>query len=260
MGLMGYRRRTAFLCGLTVAQISEFSLVLAALGLKLGHITEPIVALITAVGVITITLSSYLITYSNEIFRILSPYLRIFEKKNAKDDHVPDMDYRKPIVLIGCHRTGQSIAFNLPKQDVLIIDADPEIIQQMKKDGYAVLFGDITDSEIFEKANFAESKLIISTSPDLEDNLFMLSELNKLKNRNPDVRAKIVLRAEDEKEAKILYDNNADYVLLPHFTSGRYLGKILEEGNNDGKILETLRDRDLSLMQKLHGENAMHKI
>ena len=260
MGLMGYRRRTAFLCGLTVAQISEFSLVLAALGLKLGHITEPIVALITAVGVITITLSSYLITYSNEIFRILSPYLRIFEKKNAKDDHVPDMDYRKPIVLIGCHRTGQSIAFNLPKQDVLIIDADPEIIQQMKKDGYAVLFGDITDSEIFEKANFVESKLIISTSPDLEDNLFMLSELNKLKNRNSDVRAKIVLRAEDEKEAKILYDNNADYVLLPHFTSGRYLGKILEEGNNDGEILETLRDRDLSLMQKLHGENAMRKI
>jgi len=152
MGLMGYRRRTAFLCGLTVAQISEFSLVLAALGLKLGHITEPIVALITAVGVITITLSSYLITYSNEIFRILSPYLRIFEKKNAKDDHVPDMDYRKPIVLIGCHRTGQSIAFNLPKQDVLIIDADPEIIQQMKKDATRVEAGKecglIFDSEV----------------------------------------------------------------------------------------------------------------
>ena len=84
MGVMGYRRRTAFLCGLTVAQISEFSLVLAALGLKLGHIAEPIVALITAVGVITITLSSYLITYSNEIFRIFSPYLRIFEKKKCE--------------------------------------------------------------------------------------------------------------------------------------------------------------------------------
>lgn len=260
MGLMGYRRRTAFLCGLTVAQISEFSLVLAALGLKLGHIAEPIVALITAVGVITITLSSYLITYSNEIFRALSPYLRIFERKNAQDDHVPDVEYRKSIILIGCHRTGQSVAFNLPKQDVLIIDADPDVIRQMKNDGYTVLFGDITDAEIFEKANFEESKLVISTSPDLDDNLFVLSEINKQKSRNQGVRLKIVLRAEDEKEAKILYDNNADYVLLPHFTSGRYLGKILEEDNGGGKILETLRNRDLALMQKLYGENAVYKI
>ena len=68
MGLLGYRKRTSFLTGVTVAQISEFSLILAAMGLKLGHITESIVALVTAVGIITITLSTYLIVYSSPFY------------------------------------------------------------------------------------------------------------------------------------------------------------------------------------------------
>jgi len=61
MGLMGYRRRTSFLAGLTVAQISEFSLIVAALGLSIGHITTETVGLITLVGVVTIFISTYMI-------------------------------------------------------------------------------------------------------------------------------------------------------------------------------------------------------
>ncbi len=54
MGVMGYRCRTSFLAGLTVAQISEFSLIVAALGLAIGHINEETMGLITLVGVLTI--------------------------------------------------------------------------------------------------------------------------------------------------------------------------------------------------------------
>jgi Kef-type K+ transport system membrane component KefB len=67
MGAMGYRKRTGFLAGLTVGQISEFSLMLAALGRNLGHIGNETVALITVVGLVTITLSTYLIIYSYPI-------------------------------------------------------------------------------------------------------------------------------------------------------------------------------------------------
>lgn len=260
MGLMGYRKRTSFLCGLTMAQISEFSLVVAALGLKLGHISEPVVALVTAVGVITIALSTYLITYSNEIYYVLAGYLRVFEKKSAKDDHLPESEYRKPIIIIGYHRTGQSIAFHFNKKDILVIEFDPEIVNQLKQEGISCLFGDITDSEIFEKANFGQARLVVSTSPDLEDNLFLLTQLNELKKQDGLAQSKIVMRAEDEKEARILYEGGADYVLLPHFTSGRYLGKMLEEDGGGGKVLETLKNRDLALIYKLHKEGAAHKI
>ena len=246
MGLMGYRKRTSFLAAVTSAQISEFSLILAAVGLKLEHLTEPAVSLITAVGIITITLSTYMIIYGEEIFRRLSPYLLIFERKKTKEDESFIKEFNKPIILIGCHRTGQSIAYNLPKDDLLIIDFDPDIITQLKKHGFNYLFGDIADLEIMEKANLNKAKLIISTSPDLEDNLTLLSEM-----KNVAAKPKIIVRARTENEAKILYQNNADYVLLPHFTAGQYLGKTITL-DPEMKIIESLKKKDLELMEQIN--------
>jgi Kef-type K+ transport system membrane component KefB len=81
MGVMGYRRRTGFLAGLTVAQISEFSLILAALGITLGHINKEVLGLITLVGLITIGLSTYLILYSHPFYSRIARWLKIFERK-----------------------------------------------------------------------------------------------------------------------------------------------------------------------------------
>jgi Kef-type K+ transport system membrane component KefB len=243
MGLMGYRKRTSFLTGLTVAQISEFSLVLAALGYKLGHLTLPEVSLITAVGIITITLSTYLILYGDKIFRRLTGVLSIFERRRLKEDWAPGEGFRKPIILIGAHRTGQSIMLNLPLDDLLVIDFDPEIIELLRKHRVDYLFGDIGDEEILTKANLGSAKLVISTSPDLEDNLALLEALDKL-----DRRPKTILRAETEKDAELLYSRGADYVLLPHFTSGQYLGKTIAV-DPEMKILESLKQRDLEMLQ-----------
>ena len=248
MGILGYRKRTGFLTGITIAQISEFSLVLAALGFKLGHISENIVALITAVGIITIISSTYLSIHADKIFRHFSRYLDLFERKKIREDNSLGKEFNKPVILIGSHRTGASIAHNIPKEDLLIIDFDPEIITQLKKHGFDYLFGDISDPEIFEKSNAVDSRLVISTSPDLEDNLTLLSEINKsLKDKRP----KIILRARTEKEAEILYSSGADYVLLPHFTAGQYLGKTIAI-DPEMKILEQLKERDLSLMRKIN--------
>src|SRR5690606_2138345 len=64
MGYMGYRRRTGLLAGLTVAQISEFSIVFVAMGISLGHVGMSALGLTTLVGIITITMSTYMILYS----------------------------------------------------------------------------------------------------------------------------------------------------------------------------------------------------
>ena len=246
MGLIGYRRRTSFMCGVTVAQISEFSLVLAAMGAKVGHITNGAVSLITAVGIITITLSTYMIIYAENIFRRFSPVLRFFEKQKSKEDGPLFKEFHKPIILIGCHRTGQNIAFSIPKEDLLIVEFDPDVISQLRKMGYDYVFGDITDPDIFEAANFNTARLIISTSPDLEDNLFLLSQLNLLENRN---QIKVITRARMERDAEILYANGADYVLLPHFTAGQYLSKTIAF-DPEMKILTQLKDQDMEIMKR----------
>lgn len=250
LGVMGHRKRTSFLAGVTIAQISEFSLVLAALGVRLGHISENVLAVITAVGIITITLSTYLIMYADKIFAKVSGALSIFERKNIKEIELFEEGIRRPIVLVGCHRTGESIAVNLPKEKLLIVDLDPDVVRRFRARGFAVLFGDMDDDEVFESAHVESSKLLISTSPEFESNMNLLRKID-----HHAYELKVVVRAESESDAKALYTAGADYVLLPHFTSGQYLGKTIAL-SPEMQILDQLRENDLSLMQRIDGIKA----
>ena len=89
MGMLGYTKKTGFKAGLAVAQISEFSLIFILLGLKNGQISEDVVSLVTVVGIITIAISAYMITYSEKIYAALEKYLGVFERKatRAENDH-----------------------------------------------------------------------------------------------------------------------------------------------------------------------------
>jgi len=225
MGALGYTKRTSFLSGIAVAQISEFSLILAALGFKLGHLSLQAVSLITAVGIITITISAYMMTYSKQLFSFLSPYLSIFEKKKTKEAEIAG-NISRPIVIIGFHRTGQAIIKHVSKDNILIVDFDPDMAKMLEENNYHHIFGDISDEEIFERINFENTKVIISTSPDFEDNMAVLERVNELKKSRRDLRA--VFTAQNEKDLELLYKKGADYVVMPHVSTGNYLGKLLE--------------------------------
>jgi Kef-type K+ transport system membrane component KefB/voltage-gated potassium channel Kch len=244
MGIMGYKKRTGLMTGLTMGQISEFSLVLVALGERLRHIDASVVSIVTAVGINTIIISCYLITHSESIFRVFSRVLSLFERANPRRDVRFDEDFHKPVIVIGAHRTGQNLVFSIPKKDLLVIDFDPEVALMLQQQGFDCLFGDALDPEIFERANFDEAKLVISTSPDFQDNAALLAALASLERR-----PKVVVRAESEEEAKMLYEAGANYVLLPHFTSGQYLGKTIAI-DPEADILESLKKKDLELMHK----------
>src|SRR5690606_28039212 len=90
MGAMGYRKRTGFLAGLTVAQISEFSLIFIAMGVALGHVEQEALGLVTLVGLVTIALSTYMITYSHQLYAWCEPLLDIFERRNTPRESSQD--------------------------------------------------------------------------------------------------------------------------------------------------------------------------
>jgi Kef-type K+ transport system membrane component KefB/Trk K+ transport system NAD-binding subunit len=254
MGAMGYRRRTSFLTGVTVAQISEFSLVLAALGLTLGHISESAVALITAVGAATITISTYLILHADRMFRWLSPFLRIFERRDTKERQELRKDIRKPVILIGAHRTGAMIAKLLPKKDLLVVDFDPVVVAEFRKEGYDYLAGDCTDAEVFELAHVTEARLVISTSPDFDDNMAFLEMIASQRKKGGEKGEEkkgpfVIVRADTEEEAKLLYAHGTDYVLLPHILSGHYVARVIA-GDSSFETLRRMREHDLTLLAK----------
>lgn len=242
LGLLGYRRRTSFFAGLMVTQISEFSLVLMALGVRQGHVGSDTASIAAAVAVITIIVSSYAITHADAFFKQIRRALRFFERAHPKENGGGEGRFEKPFILIGANRVGESIARHLPKEDLLVIEFDPDVAARLTKQGIDHIFGDITDPEVFERANFEAARLVISTSPDLQDNLHLLETLN-LSTRRP----RVIVRAEDEREADMLYEAGADYVLLPHVTSGQYLGKTLAV-DPEMNVLEGLRASDMEMM------------
>jgi Trk K+ transport system NAD-binding subunit len=221
---------------------------LAALGLRLGHLSEVDVALITFVGIITITISSYTISKGNAIYNLLSPYLDWMELPNAGRGINLKGVSKKSIILIGAHRTGQSILHNLSKKEVRVVDFDPEAINDLKRKGYDYIFGDIADQEILEQARVADSDLVIATGPNFEDNVTLVEEIKEI-NKARHKKIKIIVRAKSASERDALYASGANYVLWPHFTAGQYLGRTVHKEKNL-TFLKEWRKHDFELIRK----------
>jgi Kef-type K+ transport system membrane component KefB len=251
MAFLGYRKRTSFFTGLSVAQVSEFSFVLMTIALGLGHIGESLFTLVTVTGIITIITSAYLIGHADWLFSVLSPYLSFFERSRPKEVlHYGGAQHE--IVLIGFHRTGQAFAAAFPdKENLLIIDEDPGLISEWKRAGYHYLFGDMNDEAIQESGAFQDARFIISTCPDVESNVLFLKQMKGSRVQGAETtrhRPALIVRARTGLEAKRLYQAGADYVFLPHASIGRHLALMF--GKEQEPSLALLRASDKALLER----------
>ena len=121
---MKYSKKTAFFAGLTVAQISEFSIILIALGQKVGHLGSEVLSIVTTVGLITITGSTYMILYSNNIFSFLSRHIVFFKKDSQYvKSYVDEKKEKIEILLFGCHRMGSELVSALKDTKKKLVDS-----------------------------------------------------------------------------------------------------------------------------------------
>ncbi|MEX2328373.1 MAG: cation:proton antiporter family protein, partial [Nitriliruptoraceae bacterium] len=226
MGIMGYRRKVSFKAGLTVAQISEFSLILAALGASQGHIEGDVVGLITAVGIVTISVSTYLIHGSDAIFERLSPMLRIFERRNPSASM--DLDDARPrpeFVVIGLGRFGATVLQELLDRGdaVLGVDFDPRSVQSPDWD-VPVVYGDAEDPDLPEQLPLEQTRWIISSLRGIEANLQLLSSF-----RRHGYTQRMAMSADDEDAERRLLAAGADIVIRPlHVAAGPLMRRIHE--------------------------------
>ncbi len=246
MGALGYKPRTSFFAAVTVAQISEFSFVVVALGNRLGHVSDQVLGLVTLVGIITITASSYMILYSRQLYKFLRVPLSWFDFRNGVSEKKSKEGVLKNhIVLVGAHRLGSHLVNSLEKlkKSLVIVDFDPNIVKHYARAGHNIICGDITDPYIQEQVNLTGASLVISTVPSIDDNLALLDSVKKLTWGKRD-KPKLIFAAQDEFETRQLYEKEIDYVISPHFIGGLHLAKILEE-DFGGRTLKKLRERHL---------------
>lgn len=235
MGLMGHTKRNSFLAGMTVAQVSEFSHILVALGVSIGHLGKGILSIITAVALITIAISSYLVLYAAKIYPHVSKYLVIFERKKARTTiHLGRKKY--DIILFGCDRVGNDLItlFRRMKQHFVVIDHNPEIVSALTKKRINCIYGDASEIELFDQLHLPTVKMIVSTIPDFDINSAIISKVREVNSS-----AVLVVVSPRAEEAMDLYELGATYVILPHLLGGYHASMLIEKhGLDSDKFLK----------------------
>ena len=217
MGFMGYRSRTGFLAGLTVAQISEFSIIFIAMGVSFGHVGSEALGLVTLVGLITIALSTYLILYSHPLYERLAPFVKWFERSTPHrelegSDGMTGTSEAPEVVVFGVGRYGLRLLRGLEAAGVkgMGADFDPDRTRQLRSDGLSVRYGDVTERAFLDQLPLGKAKWVVSALPDVASTRTLVSALEE---HGFDGSIAIVAREPgDEIELRSL---NVDLVLVP---------------------------------------------
>jgi Kef-type K+ transport system membrane component KefB len=223
MAAMRFTKRTGFLAGVTVAQISEFSLIFVAMGVSIGHIDDEILGLVTLVGLITIAASTYMVTYSHQLYAFFEPMLGIFERRSGGSR---EMAYRQitgvrppDVLLFGLGRFGTAIGTRLRKCGVRVlgIDFNPALISRWRELGYDAEYGDLTDAEFIATLPLHQARWAVSTvpahTPGVTHDDPRLAITHAL--RAAGFRGRIAVTTHHGADAPLLRDAGADLVLEP---------------------------------------------
>ncbi len=170
MGAMGYRKRTGFLAGLTVAQISEFSLIFVAMGVSLGHVADNALGLVTMVGLVTIAASTYMITYSHRLYALFEPLLGVFERKGTPREPSEAGAHEAnsySVIIFGLGRFGTAIGLRLNKRGIRVlgVDFNPQAVRRWRDLGLDADFGDASDPGFVAELPFRGAEWMVSTVP-----------------------------------------------------------------------------------------------
>lgn len=246
-----YTKRTSLMVGLTMGQISEFSLIVLTLGVSLGHIPKEILSAFTLTALITITFSTYMMNYSDKIYNVLKGFVGLFERKDVKDEKVVKKKYEA--ILFGYNRVGFSIlnTFKEMKKSYLVVDFNPDTISNLTKYRVPCVYGDAYDADFLSELPLDTVKIVVSTVPDFDTNKILIQ---KIKLVNP--KAIIILRSYNVREALELYNRGASYVLTPYYIGGEYVSKMISTHELDDKDYRKEKEKHVKSLLEILRKNS----
>lgn len=229
VGLMGYRKRTGFLAGVAGTPLSEFGLIFIGMAAVQGLIGEDAVGLITVIALLSISVSTYLIIYSNQLYLRLSRFLGIFERvhpyreaASGTVESLPGAD----VILFGLGTYGSAVAEHLLEHGrrIVGVDFDPQALREESPEGLATVYGDAEDPEVFDYLPLTDARWILSALPARDSNLTLLKAV-----RAHGFDGKIVLSARNGHDAWMLRQAGADLVLCPFADAAEQAADSLTE-------------------------------
>ena len=223
---MKYTTRTSFLAASNLAQVSEFSLILVAMGMNRGVIEPGLLTITILLAIITMSSTSYFMIFEEGLYRQFTRILGWLGVAIRSNKQLEDKKLHCDVLLAGYDRIGYSVleSLNKKKKNVLVVDFNPDIIKRLHNLNVPCIYGDVCDPEIMKRLDMNKVKLAISTANRYEDNLLFLKRVKGANNYTS-----AIVTAHKIDEALELYENGADYVILPHFLGGEMVSTILPD-------------------------------
>jgi CPA2 family monovalent cation:H+ antiporter-2 len=232
--LFGYEAQDALRTGLLLAQIGEFSFVLAGVGFVRGAITDDLYELILAAALVTLILNPVLV---NNVERFSGPLLRFSAFVNrllprrlggrglfaprmsavVQTDDEKLSQLRRHVVICGYGRVGQEVsrALSLRGFPFVVIDYSPTRIEECHRQGFLCIQGDATDAKTLERAGASRANMVAVSIPDP-----VSAEQIILAVRRMAPKIDIVARTHDARAIPYLKGAGASNVIQPEFEAG----------------------------------------
>lgn len=238
----GSSRRNAFIASLNLSQISEFSLVIVAIGISLGHVGGEFMSVMIYAMAISAILSSYGIRYNNQIYRFLE---RFWKPKRRKDEQSDGKTVgntgERDIYILGFHRGARALLDYLQEENpqclkrIVVVDYNQEVVRELAGRGISCVYGDISHEDVLEHTGIGDAKYILSTIPDLllrgTSNIDLVRVCRKL-NRE----AYIIATADLKNSIHPMKVAGANYVVLPYSLLAQNIAGLFISGKDEEAV------------------------
>jgi len=220
--LFRYPLSTALTVAAGLAQIGEFSFILAGLGLSLGLITKEAQDLILAGALFSIALNTALFKFIEPMRKLIlerSSAARKLEHRLDDLDELPQSTDRVllagQVVLLGYGRVGRRIAIALREKSIamVIIDQNKSVIESLREQGFAAVLGDGSTPEVLIQAHIAQAAMLVLA---VDDPVVTQRAANLALEIQP--KLSIVIRAHSEDEAEHYNQTGTGLALVPEIS------------------------------------------
>ncbi|MBI4029194.1 MAG: cation:proton antiporter [Candidatus Blackburnbacteria bacterium] len=247
LGMFGFRKHTMFQTAINLSQISEFSLIVMVLGFQAGFVSQTALTAVALTVVLSVMFSSILISFSRALYKKLNRLASFFEQSkyvHKIEIQKKENDLQDHVIVIGAHRMGGEIVKYLSREKIpfLVLDFNPRVIANLVNEKVNAIYGDVGDPEILDFLNLENARFVISTAPSLEDNLVLVGEIRRRKHNN----CLVIARGASAREAKLLYKNGANFVVLPEMIGGEYLVQLLANHWGDREYFKSRAEVELN--------------
>ena len=232
--------RASLLTSINLAQVSEFSLVIVALGMQYKHITEATAGIVSYAFVIMAIVSTYMISNAETIIRLLSQRLSDFnvDDLNEEGSTLNMHGGNAKVFLLGFSWAASSLLTDIRKRspdlahELAVIDFNPQVNEGLKDRNIRAIYGDISQRDTLLHAGVDQAEIIICTLPNsILKGSTNLKLVRMIREINP--TAKIIMHAEYFADLPSLYAAGASFVSVPRLTEANELFDIIDAARKD---------------------------